>query len=101
MILQILVTFIVFFLTAFISWLTTENWTMPLFLQYRPFSCRVCQNFWLNVFAYVGIYLAFGWKITLILGLILTVLNTIAQKVDQKRKTININNYHIQKEEKS
>ena len=101
MILQILVTFIVFFLTAFISWLTTEKWTMPAFLQYKPWVCRVCQNFWLNVFAYVGIYLAFGWKITLILGLILTVLNTIAQKIDQKRKTININNYHIQKEEKS
>lgn len=98
MILQILVTFIVFFLTAFISWLTTEKWTMPAFLQYPPFSCRVCQNFWLNVFTYVGIYIVFGWKITLILGLILTVLNTIAQKVDQKNKTVDINTYQIEKE---
>ena len=94
-----LVTFILFFLTSFISWLTTEKWTMPSFLQYRPFSCRICQNFWLNVFAYTGIYLAFGWKITLILGLILTVLNTIAQKVDQRQRTIeDINTYKLDDE---
>lgn len=98
MILQILVTFIIFFLTAFVSWLTTEKWTMPHWLQYQPFSCRICQNFWLNVFAYVGIYLIYGWKITLILGLILTVLNTIAQKVDQKQKTVDINTYKLDDE---
>lgn len=72
---------------------------MPSFLQYRPFSCRICQNFWLNVFAYVGIYIAFQWKITLILGLILTVLNTIAQKIDQKQKTVeDINTYKLDDE---
>lgn len=72
---------------------------MPSFLQYRPFSCRICQNFWLNVFAYVGIYIIYQWKITLILGLILTVLNTIAQKVDQKQKTVeDINTYKLDDE---
>lgn len=99
MILQVIITFIVFFLTAFVSWLTTEKWTMPHWLQYRPFSCRICQNFWLNVFAYVGIYIIYQWKITLILGLILTVLNTIAQKVDQKQKTVeDINTYKLDDE---
>lgn len=99
MILQVIITFIVFFLTAFVSWLTTEKWTMPSFLQYRPWVCRICQNFWLNVFAYVGIYIIYQWKITLILGLILTVLNTIAQKVDQKQKTVeDINTYKLDDE---
>lgn len=99
MILQVIITFIVFFLTAFVSWLTTEKWTMPHWLQYRPFSCRICQNFWLNVFAYVGIYIIYQWKITLILGLILTVLNTIAQKIDQKQKTVeDINTYKLDDE---
>lgn len=99
MILQVIITFIVFFLTAFVSWLTTEKWTMPHWLQYRPWVCRICQNFWLNVFAYVGIYIIYQWKITLILGLILTVLNTIAQKVDQKQKTVeDINTYKLDDE---
>lgn len=84
--------FVIIFVFIGVVWLTyriTEVWGLPKFLQYKPFNCWTCLTFWTLTFIYGSIWLM-GYSITGIGGLILAVLNAIAMKVNQKNKTVKI-----------
>lgn len=100
---EIIEQFVAMFITfLFVNWLVymvTERWGLPKWLQYRPFVCRTCCTFWTLIGVGV-IYALSGMTITAIGLAILAVLNAIAMKVDQKKKTISdVNSYHLEKNE--
>ena len=100
MILQIFLILVIFIAVSWYSHMQVERWGLPSFLQYRPFNCKICLTFWLLMAVYGAAWLILGFKITAIGGWIMAILNAIAMKVDQKQKTVDVNNYHITEEEK-
>lgn len=76
----------VFFITLYIAyWWTEKNKHYPAFLDYKPWNCRTCFTFWLQLFTYIGLSLILN-NFFYMAGLILVVLNTIALLVDEKHK---------------
>lgn len=95
---QLLAMLVIFIATKYLTYNITEVWGLPKWLQYKPFVCQRCLCFWTLVGIYTPIWIV-GYTWTGISGLIMAVLNAIAMYIDQKRKTVDINNYHIEKEE--
>lgn len=91
--LQIILIFTIFILDRFVvdKWVNQEHY--PKWLDYQPFNCEVCATFWslLVIYLTVGLVSNLWW--TMIGGMILTVLNAIAMWVNQKNKTIKIEDY--------
>ena len=99
MIVEILLMIIVFLFCNWMGWLLTEVYTLPKFLQYKPFICELCLKFWLTIFAAITIVLTLGYNVTAIGLGILAILNAIAMWIDQKQKTVeDINTYQIEEE---
>ena len=89
-IIQILIIFVVFIPVSWLAYMVTEVWNLPAWLQYRPWNCRTCLTFWTLLALYVAIGLIFNVYVTMIGGIILTILNAIAMYVNQKNKTIKV-----------
>ena len=89
-ILQIILIFTIFILDRYLvdKWVNQKNY--PKWLDYAPLNCNVCCTFWSLLAIYLVIGLVFQWWWTMIGGMILTVLNAIAMKIDQKNKTIKV-----------
>lgn len=82
---------IIFFSTGYFSWYVTEKKRcIPEFLEYKPFECRLCLTFWLLVGIYLALGISFKLWVVLIAGIILAILNAIAMYINQKNKTIKI-----------
>ena len=92
-ILQIILIFTIFILDRFVvnKWVNQKNY--PKWLDYAPLNCNVCCTFWSLLVIYLVIGLVFNLWWTMIGGMILAVLNAIAMKIDQKNKTIKIEDY--------
>ena len=92
-ILQIILIFTIFILDRFMvdKWVNQKNY--PKWLDYAPLNCNLCCTFWSLMVIYLVIGLVFNWLWTMIGGMILAVLNAIAMKIDQKNKTIKIEDY--------
>lgn len=95
---QLLAMFVIFLATKYLTYNITEVWGLPKWLQYRPFSCNTCLTFWTLVAIYTTL-LIIGYTWLGISGLILAVLNAIAMYIDQRNKTVDVNNYHIDNKE--
>ena len=89
-ILQVLLVLVLFFPTKWLCWKITEVWGLPQWLQYAPWQCKKCLTFWSLMALFITCGLLFHLWITMAVGAILTVLDTIAVIVDQKKKTIKI-----------
>jgi len=89
--LQFIAVFAIFLITGYFSWWFTERDKVPAFLDYKPFSCRLCLNFWLLVGIYAAIGISFKLWAFMIAGVILAGLNAIAMIINQKNKTISVN----------
>lgn len=89
-ILQLILVLVVFFPTKWFAWKVTERWGLPTWLDYQPYSCKKCLTFWLLTVFYVTSGLLCHLWITMAVGAILTILDTIAVIVDQRNKTIKI-----------
>lgn len=89
-ILQLVLVLALFFPIKWLCWKITEVWGLPTFLDYMPWVCRKCLSFWSLISIYIAIGLVFQLYITLGVGVLLTILDTIAVIVDQKKKTIKI-----------
>lgn len=89
-ILQFIVILAVFFPVKYLTWRITNEWGLPEWLRYKPWECELCLCFWLLVGIYTAILFSFSWLYTGIGGIILAVLNAIAMYVDQRNKTIKI-----------
>ena len=92
-ILQIILIFTIFILDRFMvdKWVNQKNY--PKWLDYKPFNCELCATFWSLLTIYLTVGLVFGLWWTMIGGFILAVLNAIAMHIDQKNKTIKIEDY--------
>lgn len=90
---ETIIVITVFFAVKFLGWKITEEWGLPVWLQYKPWICNTCLCFWSLLAIYLILGLVFNLYITLIFGLILTVLDTIAVLVHQHNNTISINDF--------
>lgn len=87
-ILQLLLVLAIFFPTKYICWKITEVCGLPTWLDYQPYCCRKCLSFWLLMALFAACGLICHLWITMAVGALLTVLDTIAVIVDQRNKTI-------------
>lgn len=71
----------------------SEQWP-PNFLNFKPFSCEVCFTFWSQLFAFGCFWLISRWDVTLVIGVLLTILTGIAKHVEEKNNTISIDEYN-------
>lgn len=87
---QLVLVFVIFFLTKYLSWKITSEWCLPLWLRYRPWECYKCLSFWslMALFAVCGLVIHL-W-VTMAVGGVLTLLDTIAYSIEIKNKTIKI-----------
>lgn len=90
---EILIVFIIFFVVNYLAWLITEKWGLPEWLQYKPWVCRTCLTFWTLIFIYSTILVSFSCLYIGIVGNILAILNALAMWIDQKQKTVKLEDY--------
>jgi len=90
---QFIAVFIIFLVVSYFTWWFTEKDNVPEFLEYKPFQCRLCLTFWLLVGIYIAIGISFKLWVVLIAGLILAILNAGAMWVNQKNKTIKLEDF--------
>ena len=88
--LQIILVGALFLPVKMLTYKITDEWGLPKWLDYKPFNCSLCLTFWSLLAVYLTIGLIFNLKITLFIGIIIAVLNAIAMYIDQKNKTIKI-----------
>lgn len=89
-VLQVLLVLTLFIPVRWLTYQITEVWGLPVWLNYRPWSCNLCLTFWSLLAVYLTVGFAFQLWITMGAGLALTVLNAIAMYVDQKNRTIKV-----------
>ena len=91
--LQIILIFTIFIIDRYVvnKWVNQKNY--PKWLDYRPWNCQQCCTFWSLLAIYLTVGLVFNLWWTMIGGMILSLLNAIAMKIDQKNKTIKIEDY--------
>lgn len=90
---QFIAVGIIFFIVSYFTWWYTEKEHTPEFLNYRPFSCRLCATFWLLTGIYIALGISFKLWVVLIAGCVLAGLNAIAMKVHQKNNTVRIEDF--------
>lgn len=86
--LKILIILIIFFSIEALVYFITEYDKLPKFLMHKPWFCRVCCQFWVQLGILAVFYLQTHWLIPSIFWLVITILETIALKYDEKQKTI-------------
>lgn len=86
-ILQIILIVIVFLPVKWFAYWLTEIKGLPEFLNYQPYSCNKCLQFWLLMGIYISL-LVIPVYITVFGGITLTILDAIAMHINQKNKTI-------------
>lgn len=89
-ILELVIVLAIFFPTKWLCWKITEVWGLPQWLEYQPWVCKKCLTFWSLMALYIACGLVLHLYITMVVGAILTILDTIAVIIDQKKKTIKI-----------
>ena len=88
--LQFILILAVFIPVRYIGWKITEEWGVPIWLDYKPFNCKLCLTFWLLIGVYVAIGLSFSCLYTMVGGIVLAIMNALAMWIDQRNKTIKI-----------
>lgn len=90
---KIITMFVIFFAVNYAAYWITEVKGLPQWLQYKPWICRLCLTFWSLVVIYLTILLSFQCLYLGVGGIILAVMNALAMYIDQKQKTIRIEDY--------
>lgn len=92
-ILEVILTLFIFFSLNYITWKICDDIGLPEFLNYYPYICRKCINFWIQLLIYPTIFIIsnYDWWYLLIMGEILNALNTLALHIDEKNNTCSIN----------
>lgn len=92
MLFEFVIAFIMYFVIVYGAYYVTEVKRLPEWLQFPPFECRKCLTFWSNFIAGLVVGLSFSLYITMITVMVMAILTAISMHIDQKRKTISINN---------
>lgn len=90
---QVIITVIIFLLVNFGAHWLTEVKGLPDWLNYKPFSCDLCLTFWSLIGIYITLWLSFSCLYIGIYGIILAILNAIAMWIDQRQKTITLDDW--------
>ena len=85
-----ILTFIIFFSVNYGAYWITEKKGLPEWLQYKPWVCRLCLTFWSLIFIYTAIWVSFSCYTIGISGILLACMNAAAMWIDQKNKTIRV-----------
>ena len=92
--LQALAALVIFFAVKYGTYWLTEVKRLPEWLNYRPFSCNLCLTFWSLMGIYTTLWLSFVClNYMAIYGIILTILNAIAMHIDQRQRTITLDEW--------
>lgn len=92
MLFEFVIAFIMYFVIVYGAYYATEVKRLPEWLQFPPFDCKKCLTFWSNFIAGLVVGLSFNLYITMITVMVMAILTAISMHIDQKRKTISINN---------
>lgn len=92
MLFEFVIAFIMYFVIVYGAYYATEVKRLPEWLQFPPFECKKCLTFWSNFIAGLVVGLSFSLYITMITVFVMAILTAISMHIDQKRKTISINN---------
>lgn len=87
---QIILVLAIFFTTKFLAWKITDEWELPMWLRYKPWECYKCLSFWSLMAQFMVCGLILHLWITMAVGVVLTILDTIAYIINEKQKTIKI-----------
>lgn len=90
---QFVLVLVIFLAVSYAAWYVTEKDKVPIYLDYKPFQCRLCLTTWSLAAIYIALGVSFHLWILLIVGLIITVLNAIALIINQKEKTISLSDF--------
>lgn len=90
---QFVLVLVIFLAVSYAAWYVTEKDKVPIYLDYKPFQCRLCLTTWALAAIYIALGVSFHLWILLIVGLIVTVLNAIALIINQKEKTISLSDF--------
>lgn len=99
------VKFILLVLSVFIGYLGgylfAEKWNIGRFkiFDFEGFKCRQCLSFHIAWVTSTIISLLFADWTMLFVGIGFAFMLFIGLKIDQKRKTVDVNNYHLEKKE--
>lgn len=95
MIYEFIIAFAMYFAIVYGAYYATEVKRLPQWLQFPPFHCRKCLTFWSNFAAGLVVGLSFSLWVTMITVLVMATLTAISMHVDQKRKTISVEDLGI------
>lgn len=87
---QFILVLVIFLSISYVVWYITEKDKVPAFLDYKPFSCHICLTTWSLAAVYIVLGISFKWWVLLITGIIVTILNAFALIINQKEKTVSI-----------
>lgn len=90
MIFEFIAVVIIFLIVSYGAYYITEVKGLPIWLQYKPFECRMCLTFWSLMGVYIALGLSFSCLYLMIGGCILAILNAVAMYIDQRNKTIKL-----------
>jgi len=97
---EVLLILAIFLLVRFLAYYITEVKGLPQWLNYKPWNCQLCLTFWSLIATYLSAGVI-GLQITMIGGIILAILNAIAMWIDQRNKTVTIEDYDNMDDEKT
>ena len=97
MILEIFITFIVFFVVKSLVFYLTDVKGLPEFLNYKPYCCFKCLSFWSLLTIYPTLFYIsnYEWWYLLIVGISITGLDTTAKHIDENNNFVSIKEIEI------
>lgn len=87
-IILLIISLIYYFGFKYIYNYILDNGKLPNFINYKPFNCYKCFNFWMNNALFLTLSVIFNP--IFIVGMAVTVLDTIAIIIDEKQKTVKL-----------
>ena len=93
MIYEFIIAFLLYFTVLIAAYYATEEMRMPEWLQFPPFHCRKCLTFWSLIISSIVLGLSFELYVMMATVIILASLTAISMHVDQKNKTVRIEDY--------
>lgn len=93
LILEFVLLFVIYVVIVAAAYYLTEVKKLPKWLQFKPFNCRTCCTFWSLLITYLAIGISFNLWGLVIGGVILAILTGIALKIDEKEKTVKLEDY--------
>lgn len=85
--------FITYLLVVYVGYYVTEVKRLPRWLRFPPFHCRKCLTFWTMMAVSLVIGLSFDIPVYMATGILLAILTALSMHVEQKNKTVKIENY--------